>query len=198
MFLNYQFLDLGDRLRRVEALGTDARAVEDGVTAIEAERILEIVGLHGRALAYPAEVNLHERQLLEMARALATRPRVLLLDEVLAGLTPAEADVAVDVIRRIHETGVTLVVIEHVLRIVNQLAERIVVLDQGLVIADGEPAAVMRHPEVVRAYLGPGHAGTGDGTAVHPGSGTPADGAAAVEAAPDASARPVDGSHADA
>jgi branched-chain amino acid transport system permease protein len=122
----------------------------------EADAILELVGLEARALALPSEINLHERQLLEMARALATRPRVLLLDEVLAGLTPAEVDAAVAVIRRIHESGVTLVVIEHVLRVVNQLASRIVVLDQGLVIADGEPAAVMRHPDVVRAYLGSG------------------------------------------
>jgi branched-chain amino acid transport system permease protein len=122
----------------------------------EADAILALVGLEARALALPSEINLHERQLLEMARALATRPRVLLLDEVLAGLTPAEVDAAVAVIRRIHESGVTLVVIEHVLRVVNQLASRIVVLDQGLVIADGEPAAVMRHPDVVRAYLGSG------------------------------------------
>jgi branched-chain amino acid transport system permease protein len=164
----------------------------------EAERILEIVGLDGRAFAYPAEVNLHERQLLEMARALATRPRVLLLDEVLAGLTPAEADVAVGVIRRIHETGVTLVVIEHVLRILNQLAERMVVLDQGLVIADGEPTAVMRHPEVVRAYLGTGAVGVADGAAARPDHGAPSHGVAAVEGSSGAWTRPVDGTHADA
>lgn len=130
----------------------------------EADALLALVGLDGRADANPGDINLHERQLLEMARALATRPRILLLDEVLAGLTPAEADAAVQVIRRIHDSGVTLVVIEHVLRIVNQLAHRIVVLDQGLVIADGEPAAVMRHPDVVRAYLGSG-AGAGNGSA---------------------------------
>lgn len=117
---------------------------------------LEFVGLDHRAAALPSEINLHERQLLEMARALAQRPRVLLLDEALAGLNPVEIDNAVAVVRRIHESGVAIVVVEHLLRVVNQLATRIVVLEQGRTLAEGEPGAVMRHPEVVRAYLGSG------------------------------------------
>jgi branched-chain amino acid transport system permease protein len=120
----------------------------------EAREHLELVGLSRRAMALPAEINLHERQLLEMARALATRPRILLLDEALAGLNPAEIDDAVAVVRRIHATGVTIVIVEHLLRVVNQLATRLVVLEQGRTLAAGEPAAVMRDPEVVRAYLG--------------------------------------------
>ena len=115
---------------------------------------LDFVGLAGRADAYPAEINLHERQLLEMARAIASSPQVLLLDEALAGLNPAEIDRAVEVVRRIHQSGITIVIVEHLLRVVNQLATRVVVLDRGRLLADGEPQAVMREPEVVAAYLG--------------------------------------------
>jgi branched-chain amino acid transport system permease protein len=115
---------------------------------------LELVGLASRAAARPAEVNLHERQLLEMARAIATRPRVLLLDEAMAGLNPAEIDHAAEVVRRIHASGIAIVLVEHLLRVVNQLATRIVVFDHGSILAQGEPGAVMRDPEVVRAYLG--------------------------------------------
>jgi branched-chain amino acid transport system permease protein len=115
---------------------------------------LELVGLAGRADALPAEINLHQRQLLEMARAIATRPALLLLDEALAGLNPVEIDNAVDVVRRIRRSGVSIVLVEHLLRVVNQLATRIVVLDQGLELAEGEPAVVMRDPAVVKAYLG--------------------------------------------
>jgi branched-chain amino acid transport system permease protein len=115
---------------------------------------LELVGLERHADALPGEINLHERQLLEIARALATRPRVLLLDEALAGLNPAEVDNAAAVVRRVHRSGIAIVLVEHVLRVVNQLATRIVVLDQGRLLADGEPAAVMHNADVVRAYLG--------------------------------------------
>ena len=115
---------------------------------------LDLVDLDGHADALPGEINLHERQLLEIARALATRPRVLLLDEALAGLNPAEVDNAAGVVRRVHESGIAIVLVEHVLRVVNQLATRIVVLDQGRLLAEGEPAAVMRNADVVRAYLG--------------------------------------------
>jgi ABC-type branched-subunit amino acid transport system ATPase component len=132
--------------------GREAASLEDA--RAEAHQHLGLVGLERRADALPGEINLHERQLLEIARALATRPRVLLLDEALAGLNPAEIDNAAAVVRRVHESGIAIVLVEHVLRVVNQLATRIVVLDQGRLLAEGEPAAVMRNADVVRAYLG--------------------------------------------
>jgi branched-chain amino acid transport system permease protein len=115
---------------------------------------LDLVGLTHLADAHPGSINLHERQLLEMARALATNPAVLLLDEALAGLNPVEIDNAVEVVRRIHRSGVSIVLVEHLLRVVNQLAGRVVVLDQGRILAEGEPGVVMREPAVVQAYLG--------------------------------------------
>jgi branched-chain amino acid transport system permease protein len=117
-------------------------------------RPLETVGLGHLADAYPGGLNLHQRQLLEIARALAADPKVLLLDEALAGLNPVEIDNAVAVIRRVHEAGVSIVVVEHLLRVVNQLATRLVVLDRGRCLADGDPRSVLADPAVVQAYLG--------------------------------------------
>ncbi|GGM06454.1 ATP-binding cassette domain-containing protein [Dactylosporangium sucinum] len=119
-----------------------------------AERHLATVALDHLADARPGRLNLHQRQLLEMARAIASDPKVLLLDEALAGLNPAEVDNAVRVVRRIHHSGITIVIVEHLLRVLNQLATRIVVLDRGTLLADGDPQTVMSDPAVVRAYLG--------------------------------------------
>jgi len=124
-----------------------------------ATEYLALVGLTHLGGELPGHINLHERQLLEMARAMATRPAVLLLDEALAGLNPVEVDNAVRVVHRIHDAGVAVVFVEHVLRVVNQLASRIIVLDQGRQLAEGDPKTVMSDPAVVAAYLGKqGHA----------------------------------------
>jgi branched-chain amino acid transport system permease protein len=119
-----------------------------------ATEYLAFVGLEQHAASRPADINLHQRQLLEMARALATDPKVLFLDESLAGLNPAEIDSAVEVVRRIHTSGVTIVIVEHLLRVVNQLAERVIVLNRGRLLADGDTQTVMRDPAVVDVYLG--------------------------------------------
>ena len=129
---------------------TDEEALE------EALKWMRFTGLEKKGDFYPEEINLHERKFLELARALAARPQVLLLDEVLSGLTPAEINAAVQTIRRIRDQGTSIVFVEHVMSAVLALSDRLVVLNQGEVIAEGLPEDVMARPEVVSAYLGDG------------------------------------------
>jgi branched-chain amino acid transport system permease protein len=123
-----------------------------------AREYLTFTGLGHVADALPSQINLHQRKFLELARALATDPVVLMLDEVLSGLNPVEIDQSVEMIRKIHESGITLVIVEHLMRVVTQLAQRIVVLNYGRVLAEGPPGEVMSNPEVMTAYLGTRHA----------------------------------------
>jgi branched-chain amino acid transport system permease protein len=123
----------------------------------EARRWLEFTGLGRRAGALPDELNLHERKFLELARALAARPRVILLDEVLSGLNPGEIASAIRLVREIHARGVAILFVEHLMRAVLELCHRVVVLNEGEVIADGSPAEAMRMPRVVEVYLGASH-----------------------------------------
>jgi branched-chain amino acid transport system permease protein len=120
----------------------------------EAARWLEFTDLADKASFLPEDLNLHQRKFLELARALASRPQLLLLDEVLSGLTPSEIDGAIRLIRRIRDDGATIVFVEHVMRAVLALADRIVVLDQGRVIAEGAADDVMRRSDVETAFLG--------------------------------------------
>jgi branched-chain amino acid transport system ATP-binding protein len=120
----------------------------------EAYRVLDVTGLTRRAEANARDLTPPEKRRLEVARALATHPKLLLLDEVLTGLTPAEAQKGVELVRKIRNLGVTVVMVEHVMEVVMPLVDRAIVLDLGRVLVEGAPQAVVRDPKVIQAYLG--------------------------------------------
>ena len=119
-----------------------------------AEEVLDFTGLAALADSPARSLGTPGRKRLEIARALATGPKLLLLDEALAGLTPAEVRLAIELVRRIKARGITIVIVEHIMEVILSLAERAVVFHQGKVIAHGAPRDVVDDPAVVAAYLG--------------------------------------------
>jgi branched-chain amino acid transport system ATP-binding protein len=139
-------------------VGAYFRTADRKLAEREAEAVAGMVDMAGQLDQMGADLTVAGRKRLELARALATRPRLLLLDEVMAGLNPTEITEIVQVIRAIRESGVTILLIEHVMQAVTSLAERVYVLNQGRMIAEGTPAAIADNPEVIEAYLGHGAA----------------------------------------
>jgi branched-chain amino acid transport system ATP-binding protein len=120
----------------------------------KAREVIEFVGLGAKEQTAAKDLTTIDQRRLEMARALATQPRLLLLDEVMAGLNPAEIDQAVGLVGKLSQRGLTIVIVEHVMRAIMAVARRIVVLDHGQKIAEGTPKEIVENPEVIRAYLG--------------------------------------------
>ncbi len=123
----------------------------------EADEVLDFIGLTSKRSLLSGSLPLLDRKRLELGKALATRPKVLLLDEILGGLNPAEVDAAMRLVKAIRDSGVTLIVVEHVMKAIMGISDRVVVLNTGKKIAEGPPQQVVLDKNVIEAYLGTGH-----------------------------------------
>ncbi len=153
----FQLVKPFEDLTVLENVTVGALHAEDSVAAAkrEAWRILDLLELGDKRHMHAANITLPDRKRLEVARALATRPRLLLLDEVMAGLRPTETDRLVAILKRLRdESGLTILLIEHVMRAVMAISDRVVVLHHGEKISEGAPAEVTRDPAVLECYLG--------------------------------------------
>jgi ABC-type branched-subunit amino acid transport system ATPase component len=154
--LSFRSMTVLDNALLGAMFGSDEGVVGEGEARRRAAETLRFVGLEARANQPVASLNLHQQRFLELAKALAGQPKLLLLDEVMAGLNETEVAASISIVRNVRDRfGTTILWVEHVMSAVIALAERVIVLNFGKVIAAGTPGVVMRHPEVVDAYLGP-------------------------------------------
>ena len=135
-------------------MGAFARISNADEAASVAKQAIMRIGLQDKADALAGDLTLPDRKMLELARAIATEPRLLLLDEVMAGLRSSESDQIVEIIQELRGGGMTVLLIEHVMRVVMSLADRVIVLHHGEKLAEGAPAAIGSNPKVIESYLG--------------------------------------------
>ncbi len=155
----FHSMTVGDNAALGAMFGSSGGRRPEGDALEAGHEALALVGLDDKADWDVDQLTLHEQRVLDLARAVAGRPRLLLLDEVMAGLNPGELETSIAIVRRLgSELGVTVVWVEHVMRAVRALADRVVVLDMGHLLAEGVPDEVMRDRRVVEAYLGTGAA----------------------------------------
>jgi branched-chain amino acid transport system ATP-binding protein len=139
-------------------LGLPSVAAEEAMLCEKARDIIAFLGLSARANDLGSALPYGEQRLLEVAVALAAEPKLLLLDEPVSGMNPAETANFMRILERIRELGITILLVEHDMKIVMGISDRVVVLNQGALIAAGPPGEIQRHPEVIKAYLGTGYA----------------------------------------
>lgn len=135
-------------------MGAFCRHAGTRASTARAEEVLEITGLQDKRDQIAGSLTLADQKRIELARTIATQPSIVLLDEVMAGLNPTETDEAVELIRKIHAMGLTLIVVEHVMEVIMGISQRIAVFDSGELIVAGPPEQIVRDERVIRAYLG--------------------------------------------
>ena len=141
-------------------VGAFARLESTGKARELAMELLDFLNLGDRCNADANDLTAFDKRKIELGRALATQPRLLLMDEVVAGATPSEAAEMVALVRKVRDRGITVLIVEHVMKVIMGLSDRVIVMDQGCLIANGEPQKVVKDPRVLTAYFGEGYVGT--------------------------------------